>query len=375
MTLPRPTGEVRQDLPWLRRRTLRTRVAAAPAPAGTAARGAAPSAPAQATPAPSAPAPSAPAPSAPVRTPARSLTPPAASGTTSPDLSTAATPGPAPAAPRAPSTTSLDLGAPEGGSTARHPGSPSGRPTSLDLGAPAPRATSPGTAPRATGSTSLDLAAAPATAPSRRPRPAPRSAAAGDLVLAFDPPRVRAGSPVVLGPGEPVVVLTALQSGVGALTVEAACSDAVGDLRLACAYRLGGGRSSLVAHSRDVPVAGMTARRPVIVSSRERYEQLVVDLRQVRSLDRLVVLAYSESGAVLDWGGTLVVHGFGGVRVEVPLRHEPSAGVLVALSVLRVDGELVLRAEDELVAGTLRDACTAHGFEEITWVDTRTPLV
>ena len=69
------------------------------------------------------------------------------------------------------------------------------------------------------------------------------------------------------------------------------------------------------------------------------------------------------------------MHGFGGLRVETPLRHGRSAGVLVALSVLRVGGELVLRAEDELIEGTLRDACTAHGFEQITWVDTRTPLV
>lgn len=367
MTLPRPTGEVRQDLPWLRRRTLRSRVAAAPAPASRVAARA---------PAPSAPATDAPAPPAPVRRPTRSLTPPAAPGTTSLDLSPEAPRGPAASAAPAPGTTSLDLGAPAAGSTPRDAGSPPGRSTSLDLGGPAARPAPGGTGPRATGSTSLDLAAAPAApAPPRRTRPAPRSASAGDLVLAFEPPRVRAGSPVVLGPAEPVAVLTALQSGVGGLTVEAACSDAVGDLRLACAYRLGGGRSSLVAHSRDVPVAGMKARRPVIVSSRERYEQLVVDLRQVRSLDRLVVLAYSESGAVLDWGGTLLVHGFGGVRVEVPLRHEPSTGVLVALSVLRVDGELVLRAEDELVPGTLRDACTAHGFEEITWVDTRTPLV
>jgi hypothetical protein len=70
------------------------------------------------------------------------------------------------------------------------------------------------------------------------------------------------------------------------------------------------------------------------------------------------------------------------VRVEVPLEvpldaasGPHPAGVLVALSVLAVDGELVLRAENELVPGALRDACTAHGFEEITWVDTQTPLV
>ncbi|WP_183297524.1 hypothetical protein [Cellulomonas cellasea] len=333
---------------------------------------------------------------------------PAAAGSTSLDLGSPAVASSSldlgsPAA----GSSSLDLGSPAAGSSSLDLGSPAAGSTSLDLtsapappaptappapvrsAAPAPARTSlrpppapsgppapPPTRGPSTTTTSLDLAASPAPpAPVRRARPAPPSAAAGDLVLAFTPPRVHAGSPVVLGPAEPVVALTALQSGVGGLTVEAACSDAVGDLRLACAYRLAGARPSLVAHSREIPVAGLHARRPVIVSSRERFEQLVVDLRQVRSLERLVVLAYSESGAALDWGGTLVVHGFGGLRVEAPLRHGRSAGVLVALSVLRVGGELVLRAEDELVEGTLRDACTAHGFDEITWVDTRTPLV
>ncbi|WP_258724425.1 hypothetical protein [Cellulomonas sp. NS3] len=300
-------------------------------------------------------------------------------------------------------TSSLDLGAPATGSGSPAAGSSGAGSTSLDLGsAPARTAAPAGTGPRApvpappapsapparpasagpsalhgaSPTTSLDLTASPAAAvPARRARPEPPSAAAGDAVLAFTPPRVHAGTPVVLSRTEPVVALTALQSGVGGLTVEAACSDAVGDLRLACAYRLAGARPSLVAHSRGVPLAGLQPRRPVVVSSRERFEQLVVDLRQVRAVERLVVLAYSESGAELDWGGTLVVHGFGGLRVEAPLRHGRSAGVLVALSVLRVGGELVLRAEDELVEGTLRDACTAHGFDEITWVDARTPLV
>ena len=49
-------------------------------------------------------------------------------------------------------------------------------------------------------------------------------------------------------------------------------------------------------------------------------------------------------------------------------------GVLVALSVTQVGGELVLRAEDELVHGTFRDACQAYGFTTITWVDPWTPL-
>ena len=44
----------------------------------------------------------------------------------------------------------------------------------------------------------------------------------------------------------------------------------------------------------------------------------------------------------------------------MPLDRPPAAGVLVALSVHAVAGELVLRAEDELIpGGTLRDAAVA----------------
>lgn len=410
---PRPGTEVRDDLPWLRRRTLRARVEAGSPAAGSAAAPtgrAAGAAGAAATPGAAGPAATshAAAPSRPVAPAASSPRPGSpgagstsldlgspAPGATSPDRGAGSTP-----LDRGAGSTSLDLGDPGAGSPSPDLGASGAGSTSLDLGspparpgvpspaaaptpAPAPSSTSGPSAPsgpsaaRGAGpTTSLDLGGSPPTpqAPART-RPSPPSAAAGDLVLAFTPPRVHAGSPVVLTAAEPVVALTALQSGVGALTVEAACSDAVGDLRLACAYRLAGARPSLVAHTREIPVAGLHTRRPVIVSSRERFEQLVVDLRQVRAVERLVVLAYSESGAALDWGGTLVVHGFGGLRVEAPLRHGRSAGVLVALSVLRVGGELVLRAEDELVEGTLRDACTAHGFDQITWVDTRTPLV
>jgi hypothetical protein len=202
----------------------------------------------------------------------------------------------------------------------------------------------------------------------------PPSAAAGDLVLSHPPVRAFAGSPVVLTREDPTVVLTAVQSGVGALTVEAACSDSVGDLRLAAAYQLRSGRSSVVSHARGMRVAPVDSHRPVILSARDRYETITVDLRQSPELQRLVVLAFSESGTPLHWGGALLVETVGGARVDVPLDREPAAGVLVALSVYNVGGQLVLRNEGELVAGTLRDACLAYGFERITWVDPFTPL-
>lgn len=200
------------------------------------------------------------------------------------------------------------------------------------------------------------------------------AAAAGDQVLGFAPERAFAGSPVVLTREHPTVVLTAVQSGVGALTVHAACSDSVGDLRLACAYQLRSGHSSLASYARGLRTAPAESRRPLILSARNQYDRIALDLRQVCDLERLVVLAFSESGAALHWGGALIVETVGGARVDVPLDREPAAGILVALSVSNVGGELVLRDEHELVTGTLRDACLAHGFERITWVDPFTPL-
>jgi uncharacterized protein involved in tellurium resistance len=179
----------------------------------------------------------------------------------------------------------------------------------------------------------------------------------------------------VLTEREPVVTLTRLQSGVGVLTVEAACSPAIGDLRLGCAYDLASGHSSVVQYASGVSTAPARSSRPVIIGSRGQYERLVVDLVQIRTVERLVVYAYSESGTELRWGGTLVLTTFGGARIEVPLDRPPSSGVLVVASLYNIDGELVIRAELTDVAGTVRDAVGAFGFDRIGWVDPRTPVV
>jgi len=171
------------------------------------------------------------------------------------------------------------------------------------------------------------------------------------------------------------VVLTSVQSGVGALTIRAVTGADVGDLRLACVYQLRSGPSSVVSDLSGQHVAPAGSRRPVIVAGRSTPDEITVDLRQVRDVQRFAVLAVSASGAALRWGGVLVVETTGGARIDVPLDHEPAAGIFVALSVTEVAGQLVLRAERELVAGTLRDACLAYGYERITWVDAATPLV
>ncbi len=204
-----------------------------------------------------------------------------------------------------------------------------------------------------------------------RPRP---SAAAGDLVLGYAPDRLAPGGRASLTDDRPTLTLDRLQSGIGVLTVRAAVSEHIGDLRLAAAYRLATGESSVLDEARGLSVAPVGTSRYVVVAARDHGDVLRLDLRQVRRLERLVVLAFSPSGETLRWGGALLVETADGARVDVALDREPASGVLVALSITQVAGELVLRAEDELVHGTFRDACLAYGFTSITWVDPWTPL-
>ncbi|MBC7679651.1 MAG: hypothetical protein H7233_11780, partial [Pseudorhodobacter sp.] len=150
-------------------------------------------------------------------------------------------------------------------------GQPDPRAADLDLTTPATRHASP-------------VRPAPA-----RPGPRPR--------------RVLAGRAEVLTPRAPTVTLTRVQSGVGALVVEAACSDAVGDLRLAAAYRLADGTTGLLRHTDGATTVPATGARPILLAQRHGFERLVVDLHRVRDLDRLVVLAFSASGGPLAWGG------------------------------------------------------------------------
>jgi hypothetical protein len=135
----------------------------------------------------------------------------------------------------------------------------------------------------------------------------------------------------------------------------------------------------------QVTVGPPASRRPVIRATRERFEELHVDLRQVGELERMVVYLFSHydatrtrppgTKAMVPWAGVLSTETFVGSRVDVPLRRDPGPGVLVALSIYNVDGELVLRAENELLPGSVRDAVQAFGFDTITWIDPTTPLV
>jgi hypothetical protein len=235
-----------------------------------------------------------------------------------------------------------------------------------------------------TSETSLDLSPTAPSAPAAA-APAPSVPPAAPEAPGFRPRRTSLGAPTLLTPQQPTVTLTRVQSGVGGLTVTAATSVGDGDLRLGCAYQLRSGASSLVQAVSGVTVAPPGSRRPVIRATRDRFEALHLDLRQVGELDRAIVYLFSHYDAVraqppgtkamVPWSGVLSSETFAGVRIDVPLRRDPGPGVLVALSVYNVGGELVLRAENELLAGSIRDAVRAFGFETITWIDPTTPLV
>jgi hypothetical protein len=218
----------------------------------------------------------------------------------------------------------------------------------------------------------LNLSANDSMASAGPPQPEP-AIPGPDNMDRYRVARTRDGLPTILTPKEPVVTLTRVQSGVGALTIQAVISDSVGDLTLGCTYNLVSGQSSVIHHGSGLRVAPAGSRRPVIIAT-SGFGELTVDLAQNRELERLVVIAYSESGAALSWDGTLVVRTYGGARVEVPLRRSPGPGVLVPLSLYNIDGEFVLRAEQALISGSIREATAAFGFEDISWLDDHTAL-
>jgi hypothetical protein len=314
----------RRDLPWLRHRSLRSTPptgAGAPATAAVADFFSGRATHHRHDPAPAAPAP------APAPTSSLDLSPPARSSL---DLSP-----PEPTTPPAPSAPSaLDLSAPA--------------PSTLDLSSPDLPAAQPPAVPAGPG---------PAR-PSRRPVP-----------------RVTPGGRTILTPRDPTVTLNRIQSGVGTLTFDAVCSPAVGDIRIGALYQLADGTSSVVSRAAGIPTAPPGARRPVVLGQLGEYDRLVVDLRQSRSLARLLVYAFSESGRELAWGGTLVGTTFGGARVELPLDLGAHLGPIALLSLYNVDGEYVLRAETEKVDGPVREVARRYGYDRITWADDAMPVL
>ena len=216
-----------------------------------------------------------------------------------------------------------------------------------------------------TASSSLDLSTAPTPQVRRSPSTSRRR-----------PERRRAesGAQTLLSLRAPTVTLTRLQSGVGKLTVEAACSAGVGDLRLGCAYQLRGGLTSTVQHSGGNRQGPADGKRPVLQGERHDYEAVTVDLRRCSEVERLMFYAFSESHAPLTWGGTLVVTTYGDATIEVPLELGKGTPVGALLSIYNVAGEFVLRREMEPFESSVKAACVAYGYDRITWLDDWTPI-
>ncbi|GAA1527839.1 hypothetical protein GCM10009827_051190 [Dactylosporangium maewongense] len=372
--VPARTGAT-EDLSWIRHRRLPATAApaaassvemAAPAPSGSTSLDL------------SGPATPPPAPARDGGSTSLDLSGPAAppqSGSTSLDLS-----GPA-APPAPPGNTSLDLSAP-----AAPPPPPSGS-TSLDLSGPTPppAAQSGGTSldlsgptppPAArSGSTSLDLSGGGAPPPSVQHGgtsldlsgpAAPRTPvpAAPPPATAFTPPRTNPSAPTVLGPRHPSVMLSRLQSGIGALTFEAAWSPDEG-FALGCAFQLDSGTSSVL---RPGETFG-----PLTMDRRAGHQRLRLDLLHGRHLRRLIIFGIPTADPGPYWAGTLLIGTHGHARVEVPVQPPPP-GPTVLLSLYNVDGEIVLRAEAQTVPGRTRDACLAFGYDRIAWRDADTAI-
>jgi hypothetical protein len=80
----------------------------------------------------------------------------------------------------------------------------------------------------------------------------------------------------------------------------------------------------------------------------------------------MIVVAVRRHAPADRWSGGVAITTYGQSRVDLPLAHSPArGGTAVLLSILNLDGELVLRAELEEIVGPIADACRAYGFDRI----------
>ncbi|QAY70735.1 hypothetical protein [Xylanimonas protaetiae] len=156
---------------------------------------------------------------------------------------------------------------------------------------------------------------------------------------------------------DPVVMLGRIASATGALSVRILASTPAS---IALAYSSRGVQGVLAPgleeHGPD------TAHPRVSLTSGTAR----IDLGHVDELTRFAVV-------VRDARGTLVATTAFGSQVSVDLESAPT-GQIVALTGHVVGGALVLRAELRHVPGSLRDAITAFGFNQVAWASGDQPL-
>ncbi len=233
---------------------------------------------------------------------------------------------------------------------------------SLDLSPPRP-APAPGPVPPAP---SLDLTPSPA------PVPAAVSAARRTRRRTLPYPRLPHGTTAVLQGRTRTVTLTRLQSGTGALHLALSRSERAGDLALGLVIATTDGATHVVqrlGEALSTPAAPLPLAR---LAGGPGHESALIDLRQVRTLQRALVFGYSPSVSVLEWDGVLTLTTYDGSRVEAPFDLPALSGTVALLTVYQVHGELVLRSELEAYAGPPETAAEAYGHHH-GWLDGRLP--
>ncbi|MFC8596841.1 hypothetical protein [Isoptericola sp. NPDC057191] len=144
-------------------------------------------------------------------------------------------------------------------------------------------------------------------------------------------------------------------SGLGALQCRVVSSEAA---QVAVAYEARGVQGVLAP--------GQTGHGPDPAHPRvSRWDDRIsIDLGHVDELTRFAVMVRST-------GGTLVTTTATDARIDVELGGE---GLDLALTGHVVHGCLVLRAEGRTLSGSLRDATTAYGYDDVAWAAPDTPL-
>ncbi|SNQ46045.1 Stress protein (fragment) [Frankia canadensis] len=278
-------------------------------------------------------------------------------------------------------------------SVARAGGSP------LDLGsAPTPgpsttdRATPPPPPPAHAGRSALDLGGPGGTAsvgtpgttgsaldlPGGGPVTARRPPAAARVSEHSSRHRQRAERVAELDDGHPATIWTSEERGAGAMTVTLRWTPLTtstglprpSNLHLGCLWQAGDGAAGLL-HSlgRATSAPGPGARRQVLrLAGRDEQDgqTLYVDLASLPTFRRFFVVAYGLR-AVPPWAQlrpTLTVGTAGGEHhLAMRLGEAPAAAqICVAASFHVVDDDLVIRREDDFVAGTLADAAARYGW-------------
>lgn len=213
-------------------------------------------------------------------------------------------------------------------------------------------------ADRGTGSLSsflsFDEGPAPSTSPSlarfeRRESP----------LSAF--PRIGDGEQKIFSENGPqVVALTRAQSGVGLLEVSLTATPG---LMLSLWVEDSEKRIFRVA-------SGMQTQEFAAVSP---SGSIFLHLRHGERLRRALVVVTAQSPATL-WEGALSAS-LRRAKITASLERATSCENFVPLSILQVEGGLVLRFENSFQDSPLRNVLESFGYNEITWKNNRTPLL